>query len=78
MPDIPPLTPHPGRRPRAKTAERGYGAEHRKFRTALLALHPVCQRCNNAWATQAHHLRYPATCLEDYEALCVQCHARQH
>ena len=78
MPDLPPLTPQPGKRPRAKTTERGYGSAHREFRRALLALYPLCQRCGQAWSVHAHHLQYPATCLEHYQALCLNCHNEIH
>jgi len=45
------------RRPSSSTAQ-GYGARHREWRAAVLAIHPVCQHlggCNRA-STEAHHI----------------------
>lgn len=62
-------------------AERGYGAEHRRWRAAVLALHPMCQ-CG-AVATDADHvvpvsqrpdLRYD---VGNGQGLCSRCHRRK-
>ena len=78
MPDMPPLTPGPKRKQLAKTAERGYGAAHRKARVLLLAKYPICQICNKYASSHAHHLVYPALTIDDYQALCPKCHADLH
>lgn len=61
---------------RPKKPKPQYDEQHRQLRKQLLALYPICQVCNNAWAEQAHHRQYPATCIAHYQALCIPCHNR--
>lgn len=63
---------------RPTSTQRGYDRGHRSMRQQLLALHPVCQHCNREFSEHAHHLRYPARSLDDYQALCSTCHSRHH
>jgi hypothetical protein len=51
-----------------------YGQRHRDLRKIVLAQHPICQQCNNAFSQEAHHLRYPALSPDDYLAVCIKCH----
>lgn len=53
---------------------RDYGPRHVKLRKQLLNKFPICQICNDAFSTEAHHLRYPSQTIEDYLAVCVKCH----
>lgn len=80
MPKKPPTAaPLGGSKPekkRATTKNRGYGVIHQRLREQLLAKYPVCVCCNNAFATQAHHLKYPAESFEDYLAVCGPCHSK--
>ena len=75
MPDGPPKVPH---RPNYnKPPEQGrhhYGTIHQKLRAQVLAANPVCVICKAAWATDAHHVRYPARSVNDYLAVCETCH----
>jgi hypothetical protein len=64
---------------RATTSERGYGKIHKGMRDQLLATYPICQQCNNAFSTQAHHKRYgPDLTINDYLAVCNLCHYKLH
>lgn len=80
MPDLPPPVPHRKRPRRQKTAERGYGHEHQKQRAALIAQHPLCQRCQTDWSHHLHHRdrdpfnRDPA----NVEIICRACHQQEH
>lgn len=64
------------RPPRKKTAERGYGTAHQKVRARLLAGSPICQHCQDAFATDMHHIdrnpfnRDPSNLMP----LCERCH----
>lgn len=75
-PKLVPLRPRHATRPRGTTTARGYGHDHQKARARHLAVHPICQRCVNAFSTDLHHRdgntsnRSP----ENLEALCEQCH----
>ena len=51
-----------------------YGATHKKLAPLVLAANPICVRCRVNFSCHAHHKVYPATCVEDYEALCIACH----
>jgi hypothetical protein len=74
MPDRPkPVKPLPQpKRPRPTTTDRGYGADHQRWRREALLASPLCP-CGD-FAVEAHHLRYPARGPEDYQALCWRCH----
>lgn len=83
MPTAPGLPPQPPKhtpRPRLSTTERGYGTAHRRVRAAMIAAHPVCQRCGLDWSVHLHHKnrdpfdRSPA----NLEMLCVACHEAEH
>ena len=77
---VPPATER-GKRMESYRKE-SYGKLHQDFRKALLQKFPFCQCtgcgekcCNNkSFSEQANHLTYPATKLEDYQALCTRCH----
>jgi hypothetical protein len=58
MPHAPPTVNILGakHRPKASSTARGYDDAHRKQRSLLLDLHPICQVCNNAFSTDLHHL----------------------
>lgn len=78
-PEMPPrVPPRKYKRPKPSQYHRDYGKRHQALRKELLASKPICQRCESAWAVHAHHLRYPALSLADYEALCEPCHQAQH
>lgn len=73
----------PGKRqynkPKANPIDRAhYGTTHRKLRKQRLAMHPICERCQNAYASCAHHLVYPAVSVDQYQALCRKCHDEIH
>lgn len=63
---------------RPSAYRRGYDSRHRKLRLEVLALSPVCQICKERFSEHAHHLRYPAASVDDYQALCGRCHMRLH
>ena len=77
MPALVPTKPKYTRPPR-KGHRSDYGVTHQKMRAARLAAHPICEECQADWSYHAHHLRYPATCIDDYRALCEGCHAKAH
>jgi len=62
--------------PRGTTAERGYGTAHVKQRRRFLKLHPICQRCEDRFATDLHHKDgNPFNRAEsNLEAVCEGCH----
>lgn len=68
----------------ARPNKRGdYGSTtHQTLRRLLLERFPMCQYAYpgicTGWSTQADHLRYPATCLDDYRACCSACHRKRH
>ncbi|GGP98322.1 5-methylcytosine-specific restriction protein A [Actinomadura coerulea] len=73
---------------RGSSSERGYGRRHReRFRTRVLAKHPVCQVCRQAPATEADHHPIDRRTLElrglDPDdpvygrGLCKPCHSRE-
>lgn len=81
MNDIPPLVPKGRKYTRPKpnpTSREHYGTKHQKLRLQRLAQHPICERCQAAFSTQAHHLVYPARSVDDYQALCEGCHKEEH
>lgn len=63
---------------RPKEDRSHYGTLHQKLRLQVLAERPVCEVCQKAFATQAHHKKYPALSTADYQALCAECHKAQH
>jgi len=44
-------------RDRPSSTGRGYGHAWRKIRAAFLAAHPICGTCQQAPATEVHHIR---------------------
>lgn len=82
MPNKPPHLPtiredDAPRRKRASRQARGYTDQHLADVAALLRERPLCEvrgeRCTG-WATEGHHLKYPAESLADYVAVCRACH----
>jgi hypothetical protein len=78
MPHQPKIVPAPKRAAprRASSSARGYDHRHRKARAALLAEHPVCQVCTDAFATDAHHVDGDTSNTDpaNYLAVCEACH----
>ncbi len=67
--------PRPERkRERKRTTQHHYGATHQHLRRLRLAKYPICERCHEAFAEEAHHLVYPAKSVDDYQAVCKPCH----
>lgn len=75
------------RKPRGKTAERGYAGGWREFARKFLKDHPVCAICG-APATCVDHKDMPAEIMMDlygksvldpdlYQALCTSCNNRK-
>lgn len=64
--------------PRRNQDRSHYGATHRKLRLERLLLFPFCEICKKEFATIAHHIIYPATSVEHYQALCEKCHKQIH
>ena len=67
----------------ARPKKRGdYGSTtHQSLRRLLLETFPTCQYAYpgcTGWSTDADHLVYPATRLEDYVACCGSCHRHRH
>ena len=75
---MPPLVPDKRKANTSNRKARDYGELHRKLRKQLLASNPICCRCANAFAVEAHHKVYPATSVNDYEAICKACHRAVH
>lgn len=82
-----PATYRPCRHPRPEARANPHRhllwtARFRTFRTWLLHLRPVCERCRRKPAGQVHHRRKLAEHPEDLcdqeqcECLCVSCHSR--
>jgi hypothetical protein len=71
---MPPLVPDKRKANTSDRKARDYGQRHRRLRKQLLAINPLCQNCGQAFAVEAHHLRYPAESLSDYLAVCKACH----
>ena len=65
---------------RGTAAERGYGQQWREIRDQFIADHPICQRCNGAPSTIAHHIVPKLQGGSDdgfnLQALCDLCHAQ--
>ncbi len=66
-------------RTRGTAAERGYGAEHRKWRAAVLARDPLCKGCGRERSTFADHiipLKQGGAKLDlrNGQGLCNHCH----
>lgn len=66
---------------RGTTAERGYGARHRRWRAMVLARDPICRACGRVPSTVADHV-IPLHAggdwsLENGQGLCRACHARK-
>lgn len=77
-PRLPPLRTDGDNAPkRPSSTRRGYDSTHRRNVKQLLRERPLCEvrgeRCTG-WATEGHHLRYPAESLDDYAAVCRSCH----
>ena len=66
-------------RKRGTAKERGYGPTWARVRRLKLNRNPLCERCNSV-ANMVHHKdRDSRNNLEaNLEALCNQCHAREH
>lgn len=66
---------------RGKTAERGYGEHHRRWRLLILHRDPICKACGNAPATEADHIQPLRDggdwSLENGQGLCKPCHTRK-
>ena len=68
-------------RRRGSSAQRGYGAFHRRWRAAILRRDPVCKSCGRAPSTVADHIR-PLSWGGDWsedngQGLCKPCHDRK-
>ena len=76
MPKAIPITPLPKSQRRASSTARGYDNEHRKQRSRLLDLHPLCQNCNDAFSTDLHHIDENPHNHDDNNAMavCESCH----
>lgn len=66
---------------RESAGRRGYGADHRRWRAAILARDPLCKACGVAASTEADHV-VPLRAgggweLENGQGLCRTCHARK-
>jgi 5-methylcytosine-specific restriction protein A len=70
---------------RGTAASRGYDARHRRWRTMVLARHPVCTMCRLQSASVADHIvplnprdpRGGDWSLENGQGLCHACHNRK-
>jgi 5-methylcytosine-specific restriction protein A len=70
---------------RGKTAERGYGGRHRKWRQLVLARDSVCVTCKAVGritvATVADHIvplsQGGSWSLDNGQGLCASCHGRK-
>ena len=76
MPKAIPITPLPKSQRRASSTARGYDHEHRKQRSRILDLHPLCQLCNDAFSTDLHHIDENPRNRDDANvlAVCEVCH----
>jgi 5-methylcytosine-specific restriction endonuclease McrA len=79
-PRLPPLKPTAATAPRRTTEERGYGTAHRQLRARLIALHPVCQRCQDGWSAHMHHVNSDSfdRSPTNLQMVCVPCHQQIH
>ena len=57
-----------------------YGSLHQRLRRQLLAERIWCEWCGKNFASEAHHLQPGklATSVQDYAALCSDCHRAEH
>lgn len=80
MPNRPPLVKKMDEpKKRQSTNARGYDARYKKLRRIRLEEHPICEVCNEAFSTQAHHLVYTTDLqLSDLKAVCNLCHSKIH
>lgn len=82
MPTITSSAPPTARRkrPRLSSTARGYGAEHRRLRKAVLADSPICVKCRERFATDLHHAdgNNRNTSAENLLPWCAQCHNAHH
>jgi 5-methylcytosine-specific restriction protein A len=70
------------RKERGTSAQRGYDARHRRWRSMVLARCPICKMCGEALATVADHIipldprspSYGDWSLENGQGLCHRCH----
>ncbi len=80
MSDYPPQAPrlklHKPESTRRPNREH-YGARHQRLRRMKLEAQPLCEvegeGCTG-WASEAHHLIYPAVEIEHYLSVCSHCH----
>src|SRR5437588_8087367 len=74
----PPRDPHKPKR--RTTTERGYGTDHEKLRTIVIAQEPVCSICKNALSEQMHHKDGNAFNRErsNVTGVCRSCHMALH
>jgi len=66
-------------RQRGTPVERGYGADHRKWRAAILARDPICRACGSEPSTFADHIRPLSQGgakldLANGQGMCSRCH----
>ncbi len=75
-----PLVPWHKEAQRPTTTERGYGAEWQKVRQLVLAGHPLCQWCQEAWSQHVHHIDHNTgnNSPTNLAALCERCHMSYH
>ena len=77
---MPPRVPM-AKQKRAKPHQHHYGNQHQQMAKLVIAKTPLCELrydvCTNC-ATEANHLVYPAVRLEDYQAVCRECHMEYH
>lgn len=83
MPSRPkPITSKAKKNPARESSHRptrsDYGTLHRRLREQVLNDNPFCVRCRQRFSEHAHHVHYPATSVDDYEALCRECHFAEH
>ena len=68
-------------RRRGTSTERGYGAMHRRWRSAILHRDPICTDCHQAPSTEADHIiplsRGGGWSLANGQGLCKPCHSRK-
>jgi len=68
-------------KPRLSAKDRGYDADHRFWRKAILARDQICRRCGNARASHADHIvsisKRPDLRLDlrNGRGLCASCHS---
>ena len=65
---------------RETAVKRGYDTRHKKWRSMVLARYPICDICNGAISTVAHHRDNNAknNAMSNGQGLCKSCHDRLH